>query len=283
MPKANVTNFNFDPDILNDEHNETRLQRVPSATVVSKDEDCGIFIPVEALSDMGWRGDVDIRPFKVTKTAQPSEGLFLKSAKMLILAATPPYIQIKKRDENKEEAGQFIGWFHLDRAIFDKNRMDVACEYLLLFLDNENKPFHDKPIKARFRNTAYWKFKITLDKIYAAAEGSFAVLTNTKRSAKSDKWRSLVVVSVDFEPQVVGEAPKQSNVCGIGKYAEPNVESFPNLFLGSSEQKNKVWGLADIYSTFTNILEIPRQLQMVDQRQQPRLVAAVVDDSDLVF
>lgn len=281
MPtKTNTTNFNFDPDILGEEHNEERLQRVPAATIVSKDEDCGIFIPIGSLSAAGWQGDAAIASLKVTKTSQPKEGLFLTSAKMLILNSVPPYIRIKNRD--LESPGQFVGWYYIEKDRFDKMRMEVCCEYLVLFLDVKNKPFHDKPIKVRFRNSAYWKFKIELDKTYASAEASFAKLTNSKNSSKSNKWRSLVVIDVKFEPQLVGKAPDQSNVCGVASMAELTPDTFPSMFFGTPEQKSQVWSLVEAYTTFAPVLEVAKQQQLA-QRQQPRLVEAIVDDSDLVF
>lgn len=276
----NITSLNFDPDILGEEHNEDRLQSVPAATVVSKDEDCGIFIPVGSLAAAGWLGDAKITEIKITKTAKLTEGLFLKSAKMLILNSVPPYIRIKNQD--LENPGQFVGWYYLEKDRFDKLKMDVCCEYLVLFLNDKNKPFHDKPIKVRFRNSAYWKFKIELDKTYASAEASFAKLTNSKNSSKSNKWRSLVVIDVKFEPQLVGTAPNQSNACGVAEMVKLTAGTFPSMFFGTSEQKSLVWSLVEAYTTFTPILDIAKQQQLA-QRQQPRLVEAIVDDSDLVF
>ncbi|MFB2983411.1 DUF5895 domain-containing protein [Microseira sp. BLCC-F43] len=249
-----TSEFEIDPELLGEEFNAPRIPRLPYAIVIN-DNPAGIFIPEKNLVKAVWIGEQEIVEFELPSGKE--KGIFLSQVRMVILGCVRPYIRYKSADELGDLALSAIGWYDENKHLLEKKTMDAVSEHLVVFLSDRNEPLHQRPIRIRFKNVALWSIKEALDEFYSAIELVFAKFTSSRASGKSDRWRSLCVFACEFKAVKEGEGSNKSYCCKVGSYVQPTVENFTSLFLGSKHQKDTIWELFDMNSSFAMLTAVP--------------------------
>ena len=258
-----VPEFELDPELLNETYNQTRRPRLPSGIVINE-KPSGILIPVEQLEPAGWL----VTPAEEELTTRELGenqvlGLLLTQVRVLILGCVPEYIRYKDEDVLAEQgedttlALSIIGAYEDYRQALNKRTMEVCSEHALVFLDEDNQPLHTTPIVVRFKNVALWSFKSAREDYYRKLEKAFAQFTGQPLRGKSDKWRSLGVLEVEFKAVKEGEGKNKSWCCKTEVLTQPNADNFSSLFLGTEQLKGLVWGLQDEIEGFVDPSALP--------------------------
>lgn len=260
---AAVPEFEIDPDLLTETYNQTRRPRLPSGIVINE-KPSGILIPVEQLEPAGWL----VMPAEEELTTRDLGenqvlGLFLTQVRVLVLGFVPEYIRYKDAGvltENGEDptlALAVVGPYSDFQPSLNKRMMEVCSEHALVFLDEDNQPLHTTPIVVRFKNVALWSFKSARDDYYRKLEKAFARFTSQPLRGKSDKWRSLGVLEVEFKAVKEGEGKNKSWCCKTEVLTQPTADNFSSLFLGTPQSKGMVWGLQDEIEGFVDPPALP--------------------------
>ncbi|MGA9382008.1 MAG: DUF5895 domain-containing protein [Phormidium sp.] len=249
-PEINVAaEFEIDPELLDEQFNSPRVPRLTYGIVIN-DNPAGLFIPEKNLSKAGWIGTPEL--VELDLAGGKEKGVFLPSARFIVLGRIEPYIRYKNEDSLTEHGGDVslalsaIGWYEENKHLLDKKIMDAVSEHLMMFLNDRNEFLHQRPIRIRFKNVALWSLKETLDECYSSAELAFSKFTGLRASGKNDRWRSLVVFRCDFKGIKEGEGGNKSYCCKVEKYDQPSIENLQTWFLGSKDKKTAVWELFDM-------------------------------------
>jgi len=248
-----IAEFDIDPELLGQEFNSPRIPRFTYGIVIN-DNPAGLFIPEKNLTKAGWIGTPETA--EITLAGGIEKGILFTKARFIVLGAIEPYVRYKPEQNLKKEgvdttmALTAIGWYEEEKDLLDKKIMDVASEHLIMFLDDNNEFLHQRPIRIRFKNVALWSIKETLDEVYTAAELTFAKISKTKASGKSDRWRSLCIINAEFKGVKEGEGSNKSYCCKVANVEQPTVQNFASLFLGSKDKKSAVWEIFDMNSGF---------------------------------
>jgi hypothetical protein len=249
-PEINVASeFEIDPELLDEEFNSPRVPRLTYGIVIN-DNPAGLFIPEKNLSKAGWIGTPEL--VELDLAGGKEKGVFLTSARFIVLGRIEPYIRYKNEGSLKEHGGDLslalsaIGWYDENKHLLDKKIMDAVSEHLMMFLNDRNEFLHQRPIRIRFKNVALWSLKEALDECYSSAELAFSKFTGLRASGKNDRWRSLVVFQCTFKGIKEGEGSNKSYCCKIETYQQPTIENLQTLFLGSKDKKATVWELFDM-------------------------------------
>jgi hypothetical protein len=249
-PEINVASeFEIDPELLDEEFNSPRVPRLTYGIVIN-DNPAGLFIPEKNLSKCGWIGTPKL--VELDLAGGKEKGVFLTSARFIVLGRIEPYIRYKNEESLKEHGGDLslalsaIGWYDENKHLLDKKIMDAVSEHLIMFLSDRNEFLHQRPIRIRFKNVALWTLKETLDECYSSAELAFSKFTGLRASGKNDRWRSLVVFQCTFKGIKEGEGGNKSYCCKIETYLQPTIENLQTWFLGSKDKKAAVWELFDM-------------------------------------
>jgi len=247
--------FEIDPELLDDAYNQIRRPQLPYGIVVN-DKPAGILIPSDQLDKAGWLDVPDEADLSsVTFGENEVIGLFIGKARLLVLAFVPEYIRYKS--DVDEMGGTVVGAYEEYRASLDKKLMEVCSEHALVFLDPENQPLHTTPIVVRFKNVALWSFKSAREDYYRKLEKAFAEFTGQRYSGKSDKWRSLGVLEVEFKAVKEGEGKNKSWCCKTEVMTNPAPDNLGDLFLGAPTTKALVWNIHDDIAGFTEPQMLP--------------------------
>ena len=260
---AAAPEFELDPELLTETYNQTRRPRLPSGIVINE-KPSGILISVEQLEPAGW---LVMPPEEELTTRELGEnqvlGLLLTQVRVLVLGFVPEYIRYKDEDvlaEQGEDPGlalSVVGPYEDNRHLLNKRTMEVCSEHALVFLDEANQPLHTTPIVVRFKNVALWSFKSVREDYYRKLEKAFAQFAGQSVRGKSDKWRSLGVLSIEFKAVKEGEGKNKSWCCKTEVLTQPNADSFPSLFMGTPQSKGMVWGLQDEIEGFVDPPALP--------------------------
>jgi hypothetical protein len=237
-----TSTYEIDPELLNPKYNEVRKPSLPYAIVIN-DQDAGILIPQEQLVKAEW---LNIPPEDELTTVELTEevtGVFLQKCRFIVLAFVPEYVRWKDVEENNDQAGTFIGLYDDYRHRLDKKTQEVCSEHALVFLNEKNQPLHKLPIVVRFRNVSLWSFKSAREDFYRSLEKVFADYCDQEYSGKSNKWRSLGVLEVEFKGIKEGEGKNKSYCCKTYRITPPTQKNLPRLFLGTPKRKKQVWKL----------------------------------------
>lgn len=248
------TEFEIDPELFNDNYNQVRKPILPYGIVVN-DKPAGLLIPEDQLEKAGWieiPGEDDLTTVTLTEDVT---GLLITEGRLLVLAFAPEYIRYKSDVE--EVGGSFVGLYDDYRHSLDKKTMDVCSEHAIMFLDDKNQPLHTTPVVVRFKNVALWSFKSVREEFYRSLEKTFADYFQVPFSGKSDKWRSLGVLEVEFRAIKEGEGKNKHNCCKTVAYTKPTVENFPQLYLGKTTAKALIWQQHDAIAGFNEPQSLP--------------------------
>ncbi len=265
------TTFEIDADLLDEAYNQVRRPQLPYGIVVN-DKPAGILVPLDQLDKAGWLEiPTEEELSNITFGENEVTGLLISEARLLILAFVPEYIRYKS---DVEAVGStVVGPYEDYRPNLDKKTMDVCAEHALVFLDEDNQPLHMTPIVVRFKNVALWSFKSAREEYYRKLEKAFAEFTGQRYSGKSDKWRSLGVLEVEFKAVKEGEGKNKSWCCKTEVITSPAPDNLPRLFLGAPTTKALVWGIHDDIAGFTE----PQALPALSEASGTKAVTTVVE------
>lgn len=242
MTTETKTKVKFAPELLDPSYNELRKPSLPYGIIIN-DRYAGILIPTEQLEAAEWRRMPTQEQLTTVELTEPVTGLLLRRCRILVLAFVTEYVRWKDIEENGEQAGEVIGLYDNYRNSLDKKSQEVCSEHALIFLNRKNQPLHQIPIVVRFKNVALWSFKSAREEFYRKLEKTFAEYSNIEYSGKSDKWRSLGVLEVEFKGVKEGQNRNKSYCCKTHNITEPTLENLASLFLGQTKQLKKIWNL----------------------------------------
>ncbi|BAZ03023.1 hypothetical protein NIES37_70360 (plasmid) [Tolypothrix tenuis PCC 7101] len=246
--------FEIDPELFNDNYNQVRKPILPYGIVVN-DKPAGLLIPEDQLEKAGWIELPKEDDLTTVTLTEDVTGLLITECRLLVLAFAPEYIRYKSDVE--EVGGSFVGFYEDYRHSLDKKTMDVCSEHALMFLDDRNQPLHTIPVVVRFKNVALWSFKSVREEFYRSLEKTFADYFQVPFSGKSDKWRSLGVLEVEFKAIKEGEGKNKHNCCKTVAYTKPTVENLPQLYLGKPTAKTLIWQQHDAIAGFNEPQSLP--------------------------
>ena len=247
-------------DFLNPEDNVVRERNYPASTVINRLSECpagvGIFISERNLISAGWK-IIDKSKFVEAEWGDKKEsGYILTKVNMAIIKTAPLYLRFKAdKDKSGDFAGKAIGLLddYQDWYKANKNLVDVCCERLIMFFDDQNQPLHTVPVKVRFRNVSHWASADVFNKFYAKAEAVFTAYASKKASqkipssAKSDRWRSACRIKCTFFPEMTGAGSNRSQCCKIkDDWLEPTELNIQDWLITDPEVKALVWEQYDI-------------------------------------
>jgi hypothetical protein len=267
--RAKSAEFEVDPELLSDAYNQVRRPLLPYGIVVN-DKPAGILIPIDQLEKAGWTSMPEEEDLTTVTFTEDVTGLLITEARLLVLEFVPEYIRYKSDVEDL--GGTVVGLYDEYRNSLDKKTMDVCSEHALLFLDEDNQPLHAVPIVVRFKNVALWSFKSAREEFYRALEKTFADYFKVPFSGKSDKWRSLGVLEVEFKAVKEGEGKNKHDCCKTVAYTKPSVETLPLLYLGASTTKALIWQQHDAIAGFTephSLPALPSEIEAVEVEVLP--------------
>ena len=284
------TTTEIDPELLEDKYNELRKPSLPYGIVIN-DKPAGILIPTEQLTKAKWLEEIDENSLTTVELTEEVTGLFLTKCRMIVLAFVPEYVRWKDIEENFEKAGTPIALYEDYRNRLDKKTQDVVSEHALDFLNNKNQPLHEIPIVVRFKNVALWSFKSAREKFYNALEKVFAEYYDIPYSGKSDKWRSLGVLNIQFQAIKEGEGKNKSFCCKTYRITTPTLSNLTKLFLGQPKRKEQIWNFHENIAGFTesNNNQLPAltssaepEIQVLtgetESNRKPRQISQVTED-----
>jgi len=249
--EPDLTDFEIDEELLSHAYNQLRKPRLPNAVVVNA-ETPGIVIPTDQLEQSGWLASYETEGLTTIELGgKDVEGLFLTEVRMLILGSIPVYIRYKDADQLTTRKGDpalaltVVGDYETCKPLLQKEFMDVVSEHVIVFLDETNQPLHTVPFYVRFKNVSLWSLKATYDDYYRMAESAFAKATKQPFSGKNDRWRSLIVLCLQFIGEKQGQGKNRSWCCKSQTTETPTPETLANWFLGTPASKNMVWSFQD--------------------------------------
>ncbi|WP_414553153.1 DUF5895 domain-containing protein [Anabaena sp. CCY 0017] len=248
------TDFEIDPELFDDHYNQVRKPILPYGIVVN-DKPAGLLIPEDQLEKAGWLDIPEEDDLTTVTLTEDVTGLLITEAKVLVLGFAPEYIRYKSDVEDL--GGSFVGLYDDYKHSLDKKTMDVCSEHALIFLDDNNQPLHTNPVVVRFKNVALWSFKSVREEFYRSLEKTFADYFQVPFSGKSDRWRSLGVLELEFKAVKEGEGKNKHNCCKTVDYTKPTVENLPQLYLGTPTAKALIWQQHDAIAGFNELQSLP--------------------------
>lgn len=252
------TAFEIDPELLSPSYNQLRKPRLPYGIVVN-DHPAGILIPDDQLETAGWLNPPQ-QLDTITLGDNEVTGLFLTDTRLCVLAFINEYIRYKDAEQlakhgiDEQLATSVIGPYEEFRSQLDKGVMDVCSEHAIIFLGEDNRPLHALPIVIRFKNVSLWSLRSTMEDYYRKLEKAFAEFVGQPFSGKSDRWRSLGILPIQFKAEKQGQGKNKSWCCKSEITVVPTTENLPELFLGRPTDKSLVWGFQEEIAGFSQLV-----------------------------
>lgn len=237
--------FNFD-----DDSNVIR-KSTPSAKAINKafcgqKGQAGIWISKDNMAACNWREDknggyANTKPHTVKGTEEDIEGCGVINPRIIVIRRTPLF---RLNTSNGRIGGL---WVKGDNDIVDAQgvkQYTCARRYLIVFVDEDNKPLHDTPIQL----TSKGYFMATFDKELMSFRYTFkTVYGKAKRKnvgSMKEEWYSMLVFVPSFESKLVGANKAQSYACCATKYEEPTEADYMAYCIAMDKDTNRfVFGL----------------------------------------
>lgn len=240
--KSKVTkvdpDYQLSPEVFNEKHNEVHPPEMAYGIVVN-DDPAGILIPLDQLEEAGWVDIPDENDLTTCKFGKNRvTGLFLTSARVLILGKRKDYIQSKSEGD---ELPEFIGFYDEKRDEYDSETMEIRSDYAFVFLDDNNRPLHNAAaIKISWRKIARKEFNKAIRKFRRQLEKAFVDYCAKKKirdtsgrpisySGKGDAWHACAILDLEFVAEDRGS--DQTHPCCITVIRnKPSWEIFEEIF-----------------------------------------------------
>lgn len=220
--------------------------KIPSVTPISKNfcgnkNAAGLWISNDDLIDCGWKGGNTQEHTIFTKDNKEIKGYGIRNPRVCVIRRT----KLLRLDNT----GKFLGlWMKGDGELRDeKGNKRYFCirRYLLLFLDENNEPLHEKPVQL----TAKGNFQVDFDKnlilFRKNIERAYADAKLKPLGQMSDEWHAMCVFCPVFESRIVGTGNRTSEACMVKTYVMPTEKDWFKLCVGYNGQTAEL--VSDLY------------------------------------
>lgn len=224
MTEINKT-FDFDS-----EQNVVHI-RTPSVTPISKNF-CGLWISNDDLIACGWNGGSTKEHTILTRDNKEIKGYGILNPRICVIRRT----KLLRLDN----AGKLLGlWMKGDGEYRDEKGIKLyycVRRYLLIFLDENNEPLHEKPLQL----TAKGNFQVDFDRnlifFRTNIERAYAFAKRKSVGCMSDEWHAMCVFCPVFESRIVGSGNRTAEACMVKTYVIPTEKDWFKLCVGYNEQ-----------------------------------------------
>jgi Family of unknown function (DUF5895) len=193
---------------------------------------CGYFVPLSQMEKSGWRNIDPAQLIEYTYNSGTTEiGILLKQPRMVMT----PISQLGMFDRTasaKTESLVVISNWNRDL----KGNPDIANfqVYLVVFLDQQNQPLHDIPLKLTAKGAHQASLSEQWQKSCNAVALGHAQAMNTAFRPRNEIYHALCVFVPTIVRKLVGET-KKSSACYIEGFVKPTADNWQDFFLGSQE------------------------------------------------
>ena len=122
----------------------------------------------------------------------------------------------------------------------DKKDETYLCvrKYMILFVDEDNKPLHQVPLHLTTKGCFQFEFDQQLCEFKTAMTKAY----NEKNTFMKDSWYSMCVFFPTFVSMMRGEGNKQKKACITSGYEKPTKENWLSLCVGRrNDPANEFW------------------------------------------
>ncbi|QIH04928.1 hypothetical protein [Dasineura jujubifolia toursvirus 2a] len=236
-----MTTFNFDS-----ESNVTST-KIPSVKAINKlfcnvRNDAGIWCADDNMLSCGWRTNcnescesscvlhfVNTKPHVIQASTDEVMGRGIQNPRMCI-------IRRSKLLKLTAEKGRYCGlWVKGDGEIKENGIKKYSCarRYLVVFLDEKNKPLHTEPIQLTAKGNFQMSFDNNFMKFREDIHASYCKSMKRARSGKmNEEWYAMCVYAPTFESKLVGKDTTKSHACVVSNYIVPTETTWTNLCVG---------------------------------------------------
>jgi Family of unknown function (DUF5895) len=193
---------------------------------------CGFFVPLSQMEKSGWRNIDPTKLIEYTYNSGTTEvGILLKQPRMVMT----PISQLGMFDRTasaKTESLVVIGNWNRDL----KGNPDVSNfqVYLVVFVDNQNQPLHDIPLKLTAKGSHQASLAEHWQKSCTAVALAHAQAMKVPFRPRNEIYNALCVFVPTIVRKLVGES-KKSPACYIDGFVQPTADNWQEFFLGSHE------------------------------------------------
>lgn len=249
--KAIKMAFNFDSET------NVVVNKIPSAKAINKkfckNKGAGLWIADDNMQSCGWR-----------KTCEPDcddvcNEHYYGTARHVISAAEDdiegrgilnPRICVIRRTNllRLNDKGKFMGnWVKGDGEKKDENgkkKFTCARRYLLVFVDEKNKPLHEDPIQLTAKGTFQVEFDKNLLAFRKDIVAAYSKAMKRRSGAMKELWYAMCVFAPTFESKLVGSQGMRSEACAVKSYIVPTDQDWLKLCVGRDMEVNEKISLA---------------------------------------
>jgi Family of unknown function (DUF5895) len=193
---------------------------------------CGYFIPLSQMEKSGWRNIDPAKLIEYTFNSGTTEvGMLLKQPRMVMT----PMSQLGMFDRTasaKTESLVVVGNWNRDL----KGNPDVSNfqVYLVVFLDDQNQPLHDIPLKLTAKGSHQASLAEQLQKSCTAVALAHSQAMGVPFRPRNEIYNALCVFVPVITRKLVGDT-KKSPACYIEDFNKPTADNWTEYFLGNQE------------------------------------------------
>jgi hypothetical protein len=193
---------------------------------------CGYFIPLSQMEKSGWRNIDPAKLIEYTFNSGTTEvGMLLKQPRMVMT----PISQLGMFDRTasaKTESLVVVGNWNRDL----KGNPDVSNfqVYLVVFLDDQNQPLHDIPLKLTAKGSHQASLAEQWQKSCTAVALAHSQAIGVPFRPRNEIYNALCVFVPVITRKLVGDT-KKSPACYIEDFNKPTADNWTEYFLGNQE------------------------------------------------
>lgn len=202
---------------------------------------CGYFVPLSQMEKSGWR-NIDLSQLTTyTFNGGGSEvGLLLVQPRMVLT----PVSQLGMFDRTasaKTESLVVVG--NWNRDLKGNPEIGNFQVFLVVFLDEQNQPLHDIPVKLTAKGSHQGSLAEHWQKSCTAVALAHSQAMGIPFRPRNEIYNALCVFVPKIVRKLVGES-KKSPACYIDGFVQPTVDNWCDFFLGNYEDlANAVVGM----------------------------------------
>ena len=173
---------------------------------------CGYFVPLSQMEKCGWRNIDPAKLIEYTYNSGTSEvGILLKQPRM-VLTAISQLGMFDRTASSKTESLVVVGNWNRDL----KGNPDVSNfqVYLVVFLDEQNQPLHDIPLKLTAKGAHQGSLAEHWQKSCNAVALAHSQAMNVRFRPRNEVYNALCVFVPKIVRKLVGDN-KKSQVCNL--------------------------------------------------------------------
>lgn len=220
---ATIDPLDNEPDEFSSE--DYRSDKVPSypwLKVLNSARVHGVLVTFDQAMIAGWR-DLNVYPMyeQALKNGEVDAGMHIQNPRMLVIRVGE---QLRLNSARKV-VGKWIKG--------DKERgFKPAQKALVFFLDQDNQPLHEIPFGWTIKGYMQYSFIDALERYRKEFETVWAKARGEVRTAKNQKFHSMVVFDWQSGAELKGSAQASNYACMVKSFTVPTVENYRSLFVG---------------------------------------------------